>query len=467
MNFSKVKVCSKEQPITVAITSSKKPIISDTTVKKWQDTIDLLSTTISVPSALIMILEEKNIRVFLRSNTEGNPYERGEKAALLSGLYCETVIGNNDCLLIPNALKDPLWNENPDIHLNMISYLGLPIQWPDKEVFGTLCVLDNKENHYTDHYIKLMALFKNSIENDLQLILEKESLKNELENRTKLEQTIIENKILICEKVEYERVRNDFFANISHELRTPINVILSALQLIEHKQSAMNVSNTFSDKYHGIMKQNCFRLLRLVNNIIEITKIDTDYFDIHPQNMDIVEFCKDIVYSVTEYISNRGINLFFHTEIEKCIIALDPDKMEAVFLNLLSNAIKFSKAGDDITVSITTTNKFIVISVKDTGEGIPKEMLDVIFERFRQVNKSLTRAHEGSGIGLSLVKALVEKHGGNISVQSQIGKGSQFNIALPIGSVTKDAHKTQEIACSLYNDRIEKINIEFSDIYNL
>ena len=163
MRQSSVKVFSKEQPITVQITSDEKPSIYDLTIKKWQDIIDLLSSTVNVPSALIMRMEKEYISVFLESNTKDNPYKKGEKAELLSGLYCETVVGNKACLLVPNALVDPLWKENPDTHLNMISYLGLPIIWPDGEVFGTICVLDNKENHYNTEQIKLIELLRDSI----------------------------------------------------------------------------------------------------------------------------------------------------------------------------------------------------------------------------------------------------------------------------------------------------------------
>lgn len=172
MKYSSVKVCSKKEPVVLAITSDEKPTISDEMVKKWQDIIDLLASNLNVPSTLIMRLDEKHINVFLNSNTKENPYKEGEKAELLSGLYCETVAGNKSSLLVPNALKDPLWKENPDIELNMISYLGLPIVWPDGEVFGTICALDNKENHYNNQSIKLIELLRDSIEKDLKLILE-------------------------------------------------------------------------------------------------------------------------------------------------------------------------------------------------------------------------------------------------------------------------------------------------------
>lgn len=131
-------------------------------------------------------------------------------------------------------------------------------------------------------------------------------------------------------------------------------------------------------------------------------------------------------------------------------------------LNLLSNAIKFTKPEGEISVSVRNTKASVIISVKDLGIGIKKEDLKIMFQRFRQVNKSLTRENEGSGIGLSLVKQLVELHDGSIGIESEYGKGSEFIIELPV-KLVEESNKI-----SLKNigaDKVEKISIEFSDIY--
>lgn len=137
----------------------------------WQDTIDLMAQIINVPAGLIMRLTEGELEVFVSSKTKGNPYTVGEKEVMKdSGLYCETVINTNKMLLVPNALKENDWKNNPDVKLNMISYLGFPISWPDGKPFGTICVLDEKENHYSSQYINLVQKFRRSIEIHLELI---------------------------------------------------------------------------------------------------------------------------------------------------------------------------------------------------------------------------------------------------------------------------------------------------------
>ena len=149
--------------------------------------------------------------------------------------------------------------------------------------------------------------------------------------------------------------------------------------------------------------------------------------------------------------------------IEQKIIACDPEKIERIVLNLISNAIKFSNKGEEILVSITNKNKFISISVEDNGIGIEGKDLDMIFDRFKQVDKSLSRNAEGTGIGLSLVKSIVELHGGNISVESKVGKGSKFTVIIP----TKMVMEENKLFNNNMKNKSESIRMEFSDISQL
>ncbi|MBM9520805.1 GAF domain-containing protein [Desulforhopalus vacuolatus] len=145
--------------------------ISEEILGKWQNIVDILSELIHIPAALIMRLVQSDIEVFVSSKSENNPYQPGDHEHFLgSGLYCETVIKNNNKLLVPNALADDKWKNNPDIKLNMISYLGFPILLPDGKPFGTICVLDNKENRYSRTYENLLKNFRDIIQSELGLI---------------------------------------------------------------------------------------------------------------------------------------------------------------------------------------------------------------------------------------------------------------------------------------------------------
>ncbi len=139
-------------------------------VQKWQEIVNLLAEIIHVPAALVMKLEPPNIKVFVSSESSGNPYEKDEVACFDPGLYCARVIKSQQQLLVPDALQDEEWKSNPDVKLGMISYLGFPIAWPDGQVFGTVCVLDDKRNAYTEPYRKFLLQCRDLLQTDLKLL---------------------------------------------------------------------------------------------------------------------------------------------------------------------------------------------------------------------------------------------------------------------------------------------------------
>jgi GAF domain-containing protein len=150
------------------------------TMADWQSLVDTMAALIGVPAGLIMRVDDPDIEVFISSHTQGNPYHAGDREHVWdSGLYCETVIKNDDLLIVPNALEDPDWKDNPDVKLDMISYCGLPIKLPDGNPFGTICVLDSKTNAYKQTYISLMQQFRNLIQNQLEQIYMNQALGSE------------------------------------------------------------------------------------------------------------------------------------------------------------------------------------------------------------------------------------------------------------------------------------------------
>ncbi|WP_246503544.1 PAS domain-containing sensor histidine kinase [Clostridium polyendosporum] len=273
------------------------------------------------------------------------------------------------------------------------------------------------------------------------------------------------NEKIIKDLIYHDKLKTNFFSNISHELRTPLNLIFSALQVIELKNSSVKLEDKGIEKYISIMRQNCYRLLRIISNLIDITKIDAGHFFTHFQNKDIVNVVENIVLSVVDYVESKGIFITFDTEIEEKIMAFDPDAMERIILNLLSNCVKFTPSGGSIEVTLYDKINSVVISIKDTGIGIPTEKQSSIFEKFIQIDKSLSRNREGSGIGLSLVKELVVLHNGDIKLESTPGKGSEFKIELPV-KMLPEYENPSEFSTYTNENRIERIKIEFSDIYN-
>ena len=170
MKHAEVYLREEDRKKRVKITDSKKPEISSDVMEKWQRIINLMAKIINVPSGLLMNITEESMVVFVKSQNSENPYPNNGSDLLGHGLYCETVIGTDKELLVPNALEEERWKDNPDVKLNMISYYGLPLKWPDDEFFGTICVLDSKTNQYTDDYKELLKEFKEAIEADLKVL---------------------------------------------------------------------------------------------------------------------------------------------------------------------------------------------------------------------------------------------------------------------------------------------------------
>lgn len=258
---------------------------------------------------------------------------------------------------------------------------------------------------------------------------------------------------------EQEQMKTEFFANISHELRTPLNLMTTTLQLMDFK--IKEGKNEVAERHVNILKQNCFRLSKLINNLIDITKIDSGYVEMKLRNIDLVKYTRDIVQSVKPMLMVKELKLDFDSQIPKAIVRCDPEKMERVLLNLLSNAVKFTPAKGHINISIEKMAHKICVSVKDNGIGIEDQYKDMIFERFKQIDKSFTRAHEGSGIGLALTKELVEMQGGKIYLKSVKDKGSEFIVELPTESV--DSTSFNQFMDEPYT--FGNVQIEFSDIY--
>lgn len=146
-------------------------VVPNKTRSVWQEIVNILADLLSIPAGLIMQLQGPRIQVFAASESAGNPYHPGDSEVFEgSGLYCETVVNTQDRLLVPNALQDEHWKDNPDVKLHMISYLGFPITYPDGTPFGTICVLDKKTNAYSKRIESLMQQFRHLIESDLEMI---------------------------------------------------------------------------------------------------------------------------------------------------------------------------------------------------------------------------------------------------------------------------------------------------------
>ncbi|MCI0694950.1 response regulator [candidate division KSB1 bacterium] len=308
----------------------------------------------------------------------------------------------------------------------------------------------------------------------------------DLRNRLHLEQ-------VAAEKLrEVDQMKSRFFANISHEFRTPLTLILgpmdSLLAMVENQQARQSLQ---------MMRRNANRLLQLINQLLDLSKLESGRMQLQAVCKDVIPVLRGIVMTFQSMAERKEIALLFHSEIEPLELYFDHEKFEKIFFNLLSNAFKFTRAGIGGKVSVTvertsgregeresgrqgerekmhslspthplspSPTQYVQLTVKDTGIGIPKDKLPFVFDRFYQAETGSTREFEGTGIGLSLVKELVELHHGTIEINSQEGWGTEAIVRLPLGrahlkddEIVEASEQLSVISESRIEDRKSKI----------
>ena len=242
------------------------------------------------------------------------------------------------------------------------------------------------------------------------------------------------NQKLFNKLIKLEVSKNNYFVNLSHELRTPLNVLNGTIQLIKDFNKKGEIEPNKLDYYMDIMTRNCNRLLNIINNIIDTSKLQSDNYVITKKNEDIVYIVEETILGLKDYIESKGIEFTIDTMVEEKIIECDKYEIERCIVNLVGNAVKFTPKGGKIDVFINDLDNAVEIRIKDTGIGISKENQLTIFDKFNQVIDSHSELKGGSGLGLTITKHLIELHNGHISVKSKLGEGSEFIIILPNNS---------------------------------
>lgn len=229
--------------------------------------------------------------------------------------------------------------------------------------------------------------------------------------------------------IEASRLKSQFLATMSHELRTPMNAIIGFSQLLlrpkcgelTHKQEDM-IQRIFNNGKH---------LLMLLNEVLDFSKLEAGRLDLKPEIFDLSKLVNATVQEMRSLAEEKNLSLLIQIELQNLVVFNDPTRIRQILTNLLSNAIKFTESGGIAVELKELPENQVEIAVCDTGIGIAPADLENIFEAFRQVDQSTTRKYPGTGLGLPIIKALVQMMGGNITVESQLSQGSVFRIQLP------------------------------------
>lgn len=226
-------------------------------------------------------------------------------------------------------------------------------------------------------------------------------------------------------KMLEEKIKNDFLSNISHDIKTPINVIYSAIQLENVLIKERKIEEL--KKYNNINKENILTITRLANNLIDSSRLSNNYITANMKIYNIVELVEDCCNCFIEYIRNKNLEFYFDTEEEEIYVSCDKELMERVIINIISNSIKYTTEGE-ISVLITIKNKKAIIEFKDTGIGINKELLDIVFDKYTMGKVNNNEMNKNTGIGLYVVNNLIKLQKGNIRLKSKEGRGTKIII---------------------------------------
>jgi len=331
-----------------------------------------------------------------------------------------------------NACSDYRTVEFANTYLHPLgigAMLDVPVQH-EGEVVGVLCLehQGGERKWQADE-----QQFGRAIASLITLLLE-------IDQRKHIEQKIHEKNI---ELNRANRMKSEFLANMSHELRTPLNAIIGFSAVMQDGLAGdMNAEQL---EYTGDIHASGEHLLALINDILDLSKIEAGKMELHPSEVLLHEMAHSCLTIVREKAANHGITLSLDMKHAPDTALLDEQKCKQILFNLLSNAVKFSDRGGSVTLGMhkvhrdavsaniaSDAEQWLAISVKDQGIGIRNEDFERLFQSFQQLENPLTKSHEGTGLGLALVKRLAELHGGGVDVSSNFGKGSCFTIWLPI-----------------------------------
>lgn len=238
-----------------------------------------------------------------------------------------------------------------------------------------------------------------------------------------------------AEAEKANRLKDEFLATLSHELRNPLNVILGYAEVLLRSEEAR--SSQFVKRAAEVLKRNALAQSRLVRDLLDLSRLHIGKLSLNLEEVSLMTIINNAVETVSGDVAAKQIELKVEGFEEVIFVKADPLRLEQIIWNLLNNAVKFTPAGGTITIRVGSEKGQAILTVEDTGQGIAPEFLPHVFEMFRQADASSSRPHSGMGIGLALVRQLIDLHGGTVSAASVLGQGAKFTIQLPVSSETE------------------------------
>lgn len=333
--------------------------------------------------------------------------------------FCAHAVARGEVLVVPNATLDERFRDNPlvtgppDIRF----YAGTPLLSYDGHALGTLCVIDREPRHLDEQQLEMLRILGRQVMSQIELRLH------------------------IAERLRIERAMNEFVSIVSHELRTPLTSLRGSLGLIEG--GVVGELPPQMAQLVEIARFNTDRLVRLVNDMLDLTRIEAGRLDLQLRPLDPEDLVEAAFAEIRGLAEQARVRLTDRADPGRRPVLADRDRVVQVLINLLSNAIKASPPGAVVEAFVgPAADGRIRLEVRDEGPGIPSTEMRRIFEKFQQLDGDDGRRRGGTGLGLTISKAIVEQHGGSIGVESEPGGGSTFWFDLPVCPPHQDVQST-------------------------
>jgi len=398
--YADVRVRAENTVVSIPVTSEFKPEIPVSIKEKWQKIIDVTAKCMNVPAALIMEISEHQISVLVSSRTLDNPYSVGSSEELRSGLYCETVLGGNSPLYIPDARDNAYWCDNSDVRFGMVSYLGFPVKWPDGEFFGTICVLDSIENPYMQSYAELMVLMQEVVERDLESLLCNDShvmfMDAAYENLLKL--NAAGNRMKEKSDAEKEKINDRI-----------LNAVLTGLNIISGRGSDKSGSAAEIDS--GMLDMNA-----RLNNIVSLVDVIYKTSDRSAISMSVC--VRNIIEIIKNNFQHECSKVSFGVDIPENLKP-DPDiafSCGMIITEALMNSVAYAfngKFNGEVYVMMRENRPGeYTLHISDNGKGV-------------------FPGKRNSGSGLTIIEEIVRHLHGTVHISSD--KGTSYYIDFTAG----------------------------------